>query len=456
MVTEHLPSTRISLPVLALITAVASAAAPARAQDPSPVLEPPPEVAPVPEQRVYIVAVPMSDDLEAVAARVGAAARASLRRIEGVQWEGPDQAYLGYTDFMLERLNRGRERLEAGRQAYLNLELEQAIELLGGAVDDFESAAAALEDPHDLGEALLFLGASQVFAGHTRGARQTFQRLHVQMPHIAPDPNMFNPDVVQRYEQSAPRGSASGSVTIESEPAGAVAYVDFVPRGRTPLTVEELGDGVHTVRVTRPGATPFVQQVELRRGGSEQVTAFLEDTEATAGLADAVQNLGTADIGSMQPGGPIAEIALSLELDKVGVIRVSEGETDGQARLELLVFDVSDGSRVLRMHGPVPTAMGQLEEAVQRLVTGGLDAALRPRDDGASTVTVDGEQIPAFVQGGEAEQEDEGGAALYEQWWLWAGVGAVVALGVVLTAVLVSGGDDELGENRGGQVVLEF
>ena len=413
-----------------------------------------PEVDPVPPQTVYLLAVPTTPELEAVAARVGAASRAALRRVPGARWEAPDKAFLGYTEFMLDRLRRGRERLGEGRQAYLNLELERAIELLSGAIEDFDVAAAAMEDPQDLGEALLYLGASQTFAGQSRATRRTLQRLHQQMPHLQPDPNIFNPDVVRRYEASAPRDAASpsASLQIESEPPGAIAYVDFVPRGRTPLTVDGLMGGIHTVRVTRPGATPFVQQVDLGSREAGQVNAFLEDNEETAGLAEQVQALAVETTDEMESGSAIADIAGVLALDKIGIIRVSPAGGEGTVELELLMYDVENGSRILRAHGPAPTQLGALEAAVQELVSSGLDVALRHRAD--AEPGEDAEVIPAFRER-QQEEEPAGGASIFEQWWFWGGVGAAVVLGVVLTIVLTSGGD-EVGQDTGGQIILQF
>src|SRR5690606_14459010 len=91
----------------ALVLGASSMAAAQDEDEPDPQGDETPEPA-IPEQTAYVVAVPTSDELESVTARVGAAARASLRRIDGVRWQRPDQAYLGYSDFMLERLNRGR------------------------------------------------------------------------------------------------------------------------------------------------------------------------------------------------------------------------------------------------------------------------------------------------------------------------------------------------------------
>lgn len=405
-------------------------------------------------QRAYIVAVPMQPDLEAVAARVGAAARAALRQVPGVDWEGPDQAFLGYSNYNLSNLRQARERLDQGRQAYLDLELGTAIDALRGAVEDFDGAAAALEDPQDLGEALLYLGASQSFEGQNRDARRTFARLHVQMPHISPDPNLFNPDVVQTFERARPRDARnpSGRIVIESEPPGAIAYVDYVARGRTPITVDRLAAGLHVVRVTRPGATPFVQQVEIRRRGSEQIAAYLEDNPDTAGLADAVLVLPSASDEEIEQGGPTAELAIALSADKLGVIRVAAGSDEGQVALELLMFDVGSGDRLFRMSGPVPMAIGELEAGVRQLVSQALQAAFQPRSGQGG----DTEAIPAFGGGGPPVGGDSEDPAIYERWWFWAGVGGAVALGVILTLVLTADGGQELATDRGGQIILSF
>jgi hypothetical protein len=407
--------------------------------------------------RVYIVSVPMSDELEAVAARVGAAARSALRDVEGVNWAGPDQLFLGYDDTVLQQLRSGRQKLAEGRQAYIDLDLDRAITLLQGAVADFDAAAMALEDPTLLGDALLFLGAAQAFANRTRDARRTFGRLHAQMPERTPDPNSFNPDVVALYEASAPRDreAPNASIVIESEPAGAIAYVDFVPRGRTPITVEGLIGGQHVIRVTRPGATPFVQPVDVGRGGSSNVNAFLQDVEATQGLSEALTEIVAADVSGLANGGPIASVATTLELDKIGVIRVSPTETTDTVALELLLFDVGTGRRLLRGAGQVPIAVGDLEPAVGRLVSGGLTAGLSPRQSG------DEERIPSRGRPSErdrpVEPADDGEPGIFEKWWFWAAVGGAVLLGVVITVIATSGGDGPpLGQDPAGQLVLEF
>jgi hypothetical protein len=407
-------------------------------------------------RRVYVISVAMEDGLEAVAQRAGAAARAALRQIEGAEWRAADARFLGYDQSALSVLDRARERLEQGRQAYLNLDLPAAIEQLTGAVADFDAAAAALEDPHDLGEALLFLGASLAFDGRNREANRVFTRLHVQMPHVQPDPNVFNPDVIARFEAARPRdaGNPQASIVIDSDPPGAIAYVDFLARGVTPITVGQLRGGEHVVRVTRAGATPFVQRVTVRPRQSAQTSAYLVDDDATRGLADLLQRVRDADVSRLTDDSPIREVAQVLEVERIGVIRASSADSSDRVGLELLVFDVQSGRRLVRGAGTVPRAIGELERGVDQLVSGALQAALTARQQ------TDTEPIPA-----RREREPPPPPppppepSVVEQGWFWAIVGGAVVIGAAIAVgvgVAVSNQGPGIGNDQDGYVVLEF
>ena len=414
-----------------------------------------PAAAPGETRRVYVISVAMGEGLDAVAQRAGAAARASLRGMEGVDWRTADRLFLGYDESALQVLDRARERLDAGRQAYLNLDLGQAIELLTGAVEDFDAAAAALEDPQDLGDALLFLGASLAFEGRARDAQRIFGRLHVQMPHVQPDPNVFPPDVISRFEAARPRDAAnpSGTIRIESDPPGAIAYVDFLARGVTPIDVERLRGGSHIVRVTRAGATPYVQQMTVRPRGSESTSAYLVDDDRTAGLADALARVPEDDVSSLARDSAIREIADTLELERIGVIRVSPGDSDDRVALVLVVFDVGSGGRLGRGAGTVPTGVGDLERGVEQLVSGALQAAISTRQ------VTDTERIPArrdepiaTAPTGPSEP------SIVEEWWFWTIIGGVLVVGGAAAAIGVAAADQGpgLGNDPQGYVVLEF
>jgi hypothetical protein len=405
-------------------------------------------VGPVAMQRIYMVSTAVDPELEALSGRVGAAARAALRRVPSADWQVADQRYLGYDDNTLEKLRVARAKLELGRTAYLDLRLDEATVLLQEAVESFDQAMSALEDPTDLGQSLLFLGAVQVYNGDRRGAQRTFERLHVQMPHIRPDPNVFAPDVVQRYEQAAVR-AMDAQITVESDPPGAVAYVDFVPRGLTPVTIGDLPRGAHTIRVVAPGSTPYIENAESGgRRGAATVSAFLLPVEGNEGLAAAVNGIAGSELRSAD--GAVGEVARILDLDKIGVIRVAYGESQESIQLELVIFDAHSGRRVLRGEVVAPRALGELEDVVTRAVQQAVENALSPR------VGEDDESALAIDLTPEVPDEPEERDPLYKKWWLWAAIGGVVVVGAVIGIAVAASGGSGVGQDPGGQVVFQF
>jgi len=404
---------------------------------------------------VYIVSVPSDEGLDAVATRAGAAARAALRRIEGIDWHSPDQRFLGYDDSALSVLERAREQLRQGQSAYLELEFEQAITTLESAVADFDAASAALEDPGDLGQALLFLGASHAFNGQAREAQSVFRRLHTQMPFITPDENTFPPDVVRMYERATPRDARrpQGQITIDSNPPGAIAYVDFLARGRTPLTVDGLISGDHIVRVTRPGATPFVETVTVRGRRGGESSAYLVDAPDMEGLSTQLDALADAPVEEVGDG-PIAQVSSMLQVEKIGIIRVSDAG-EGRVTLELLLFDVASGRRLVRGEQTYGTEVGQFEERVAQAVTAAFEAALT-----TGTQAGDDEVIPAVhSEDTTPTEEDDGGGGgdVTEEAWFWILIGTVAA-GAIAAAIAIplATQGEPLGQDTGGQVVFRF
>ena len=395
--------------------------------------------------RLYVVASAAEPELETVAARVGAAARAALRNQPEVDWRAPDQRFSGYQPEALETLARARASLEEGRAAYVDLRLEDAIEALTTAVRSFDEAAAALEDPEDLGEALLLLGASQQFDGRTRAARITFRRLHVQMPQVAPDPQVYPPDVVEAFGQAAPRGAAAGALQVGSQPPGALVYVDFVPRGETPLAIEDLPRGEHVLRIVRPGAPPYVEETSLGRG-ARSVEAMLVEAPEGEGIADAVSRIPGADLHRIGPDDPIGELAAILQLSTVGVIRVRYGDSDDMVGLELVMFDATDGRRLLRREATAPRTLGGLEATVSELVAEAVNGVLHPPE---APVAAPAQPRPDLLATTAAAEE----APPRKRGWIWGVVGTVVAIGAVVGIVFATRGEER---DLDGQVVFEF
>ena len=396
--------------------------------------------------KVYVVAAPRLPAAVDEAARIGSSARAAIRDESSVQWRDADARFLGYTPTALSNLRRARQNLAAGRQAYLNVELDQAIQLLDQAVDQFDTAAAVLEDPSDLGDALMFLGAAQAFAGHGRDAERTFERVHIQLPDLRPDEQVFNPDVMQRFRAAAPRGANDARIAVDSDPPGALVFVDFVARGSTPTTVSDLPPGAHVVRVVRPGAAPFVRRVEARRGSTQSVDAELTDSEDAPGLADAVRRLPRSSTRRMEHGDPLTLVARSLELDKLVYLRVSPAR-NGEIVLEVLGYDVRSGVRVLSHDESV--RVSALDQRVKEIVSNAVQAVV------TAPVVDNGEDDDVVIGDGTQPPDEGSGGSVFGKWWFWTAVG-VIAVGAVVAVVLATSGDEQPQGGGDGQVVLEF
>ena len=69
---------------------------------------------------------------------------------------------------------------------------------------------------------------------------------------------------------------AKPTLTVTSDPTGASVTVDGTAAGRTPVTLRDLTPGPHTVVFSMTGHQSATRNVELRAGGSQEVTAALE------------------------------------------------------------------------------------------------------------------------------------------------------------------------------------
>lgn len=74
---------------------------------------------------------------------------------------------------------------------------------------------------------------------------------------------------------SATAAQASGSLTVDSRPAGARVFVDGKQVGTTPLQVGTVHAGDHAVRLERDGYRPWSRSVRVPGGGTSRVSGSL-------------------------------------------------------------------------------------------------------------------------------------------------------------------------------------
>ncbi|MDV2482001.1 PEGA domain-containing protein [Methanoculleus sp. Wushi-C6] len=76
--------------------------------------------------------------------------------------------------------------------------------------------------------------------------------------------------------------TSSGSIAVTSSPSGAEIYVDNAYKGITPLTVEGIGAGTHTVMLALGGYSDWSTSVQVGAGSTASVSASLAPTPTQA------------------------------------------------------------------------------------------------------------------------------------------------------------------------------
>lgn len=120
------------------------------------------------------------------------------------------------------------------------------------------------------------------------------------------------PPEIQR--QPPPRG-ASGVLFVRGDPYGALVHVDNVPIGTLPMTVP-LEVGMHSIRVTADGYSPYEQQVNITSGSKTPV-----DVRLSRALGTLTPTTPSIRIGYIAGGGGGADAkgAGALWLGEFGV-----------------------------------------------------------------------------------------------------------------------------------------
>jgi hypothetical protein len=98
-------------------------------------------------------------------------------------------------------------------------------------------------------------------------------------------------------EVTATLGPAAGSIFLNSTPAGARVLLDGTAAGFTPVVLENVTAGNHTVALEKDGYAPVTRQVSPAAGLRVQVDAILEPVPGPAGTAPAAVPVPTRASG---------------------------------------------------------------------------------------------------------------------------------------------------------------
>lgn len=79
------------------------------------------------------------------------------------------------------------------------------------------------------------------------------------------------------YATLQPKGTVTytGALAVQSIPAGASVYLDSYPQGKTPVNIQNLAGGTHTVVLSYPGYEPVTAIALIQAGQTSEISATL-------------------------------------------------------------------------------------------------------------------------------------------------------------------------------------
>ncbi len=407
--------------------------------------------------RVYVTAKAAEPGLELEALQIAAEARAALLEAQGFDWEPADVRARGAHSEARAAQQRALRAFRRGRQAYLRLDLEAATRDLTEALGHWEAARAIVDSVELVAETWMYLGASYVLSEQPERAAAAFTRYHVQFGHIAPNPALFNPAVMQAFQSARQKleAQAASAVDVQVRPASAAVMVDGVPRGRGNVRLEGLRPGPHWVSASGLGTEGKSADVVTLQPGRVSVVK-LGEVQDSAELLDLLEH-------ASRPEGARA-LSQALSVRALAVIEVRRARADEGGRelaLTLLGFDGESGREQPALEVVVGDEPSERSRIVRGLIAQWLDRVLvdvlGPTPVAAAGAAAEDESSALIPVDRPSDAADHR-AALKRRRWIWASTAAsaLVAGAVVALVMANSEGAPISKGNQGGTLVLEF
>lgn len=260
------------------------------------------------------IGIPVDSASAGAAVRVAAAAReaiASSGELTVIDLE----ALLDATDAppavaKLAEAKRLKDKADLGLSM---VDLAVAADAYASALVAYEQGAAALTNINDVIDTYEKQATTFALQGESGPAKQAFEKALALDPgfRIAADApprakKAFD-DVVKGW-----RTPPMGQLTVYSTSGAAEVWVDGVPRGASPLTLD-VSAGRHLVRVYREGYRAWGGAVDVKKGSEATAQAALKPTAGFAKLDDLLGRVARNPDNAQN----ITEVARFLKVDRV-------------------------------------------------------------------------------------------------------------------------------------------
>ena len=381
---------------------------------------------------------------EGAAARIFKVARENMRQTRSFAFRDAD-GVLGRSGGQ-PAPSRAEELYRKGREAYDNLELEEAVGLLRQAARDLDARLDEVLDRNLLTDIYIYWGSALVLSGKKKPGEKIYRRLLVLHPDAELDSMVFPPSLAATFSRIAKevQRSGTGGLRIQSATPGAEVWVDGIFRGISPVLLESLVEGQHIIRLVRRGHRSWGRMKRVHAGSQEVIRQGLEPLPGFERLkALGVQLADTA--GSESYPEAAGELMDWLGVERVFFFLV--GPQAGGFTVSAYYYDRHSQSCLKAQKKIFDPKDPSFNEMVSLFCT-----ALYM--DVSGQVIAETEPPPAAGTGiTDFREEDRDDDSIISSWWLWTAIGVVAAGGVGLALYFVLGGEEGPGE---GEAIFRF
>ncbi len=279
-----------------------------------------------------------------------------------------------------------------------------------------------------LADTYALLGAAQCLQRQRAACEETFRHVVTFREHFYYDieryPQQFA-DVFNNIQMELTDTGTRGSVEIITYPEGAEVFVDGRSYGPSPAIAEGLLVGDHYVTVKAIGYEKRIVRATVEESFQSTVDLALDTSRESLLITQAMEVIPN-ELGHERAGDALNSLATNLFVQQAVVGTITPAG-EGAVNVHLYLYDLR-----------TKFLLSELEEEVALDDEGSLRAQ---------------EMVAALYEGvdlsGRVEAPDEGpdfgeSVPVWQRWWFWTGVGAVVVGAIVVGAVLAASGGESL------------
>ncbi len=363
------------------------------------------------------------------------------------------------------KLKSDAEKLISEAQTfYDNSDYDGAIKKLKEAEKNLRPILNVKGASEALIRAMTLRGACQILnMDNEEGAATLAQIFTINAEATAPD---WFPEIVANIFKNVRAKSQSiksGALSIKTSPDGVRIYIDGVYRGISPLSLDNVAPGDHTVFAEATGFLEAMETVEVKGEEKSSLTLALSPATNYPTFKSAIDS---AQSDFSNPNLHTAAKTLARLLDVRSVLFLHVSKTQKDHKLKAMFYDLDENKFKTRSTS-LPDGISipdEIDALFGMLFTKETEwASVKPQPKSKDGVVAagkeKGEELDLDAEPQQDEKDDSGAKPFYATWWFWTIVGggaALLAGGGVGTYFLVKGSGGGGSSSSGGQVLIKF